>query len=268
MLGLIGASQADRVEMAMTYSDSDGLIRRRSGWMIPLGVFLVTFVLSALLLIYYLAPSAPNFLEEQVSPTSRTDLVALRVHGLKLWIPANYLQYASSRRGGAFKDVAMFALLPDLSGWSDDDAPSFSGNTADSPVVYLLIREERLNLTEADRLARIYMAHVADNKGTAGPFGLTQYAFRDDTGYRNEDLFVGQTPTGPQLLRCVRFSPRVPSPSCLRDTPIAHDVALSYRFKRAHLAEWRQIGQAIGRLVARFKEEPRENALQGEQRRR
>jgi hypothetical protein len=268
MLGLAGATQADRVEMAMTYSDSDGLIRKRSGWMIPLGVFLVTLALSALLLIYYLAPSAPNFLEEQVSPTSRSDLVALRVHGLKLWIPANYLQYASNRRGGAFKDVSMFALLPDLAGWSDRAAATFSGNTADSPVVYLLIRDEKLNLTEADRLARIYMAYVADSKGKAGPFGLTQYTFRDDTGYRNEDLFVGQTPTGPQLLRCVRFSPRVPSPSCLRDTPIAHNVALSYRFKRAHLAEWRQIGQAIGHLIVRFKEEPGENSSQSEQWRR
>jgi hypothetical protein len=265
MLGLIGASQADRAEMAMTYSDSDGIIRKRSGWMIPLGVFLVTLVLSALLLIYYLAPSAPNFLEEQASPTARTDLVALRVHGLKLWIPANYLQYASSRRGGAFKDVSMFALLPDLAGWSDDAASTFAGNTADSPVVYILIRDERLNLPEADRFSRIYLAYVANKKGTAGPFGLTQYAFRDDTGYRNEDLFVGQTSTGPQLLRCVRFSPRVPNPSCLRDTPIAHNVALSYRFKRAYLGQWREIGQAIGQLVARFKEEPHENSPQGDQ---
>lgn len=256
MLGLGDASQWDRVEMTMTYPDSDGIIRKRSGWMIPLGVFLVTLVLSALLLIYYLAPSAPNFLEEQVSPTSRTDLVALRVHGLKLWIPANYLQYASTRRGGPFKDVSMFARLPELTGWSDRDAATFSGNAADSPIVYLLIRDERLNLTEADRLSRIYLAYVADNKGKAGPFGLTQYTFRDDTGYRNEDLFVGQTPTGPQLLRCVRFSPRVPSPSCLRDTPIAHNVALSYRFKRAYLARWRDIGRAIGLLVVRFKEEP------------
>jgi hypothetical protein len=243
----------------MTYSDSDGTPQKRSGWMIPLGVFLVTLVLSALVLIFYLAPSAPNFLEEQVSPTSRTSLIAMRVHGLKLWIPANYLQYESSRRGGAFKDVSMFALLPSLAGWSNEDAPTFSSNAADSPVVYLLIRDERLNLTEADRLSRIYLAYVADNKGKVGPFGLTQYTFRDDTGYRNEDLFVGQTPTGPQLLRCVRFSPRVPSPSCLRDTPIAHNVALSYRFKRTYLAQWREIGQSIGQLVVRFKREPTES---------
>jgi hypothetical protein len=241
----------------MTYSDTDGTIRKRSGWMIPLGVFLVTLGLSALLLLYYLAPSAPNFLEEQVSPTARTEIVALRVHGLKLWIPANYLQYESGRRGGAQKDIAMFALLPDMSGWSNALASTFASNTADSPVVYLLIRDERLNLTEADRLARIYLAYVTDTKGKVGPFGLTQYAFRDDTGYRSEDLFVGQTPNGPELLRCVRFSPQIPSPGCLRDTPIAHNVALSYRFKRAHLSQWLEIGKSIGSLVVTFKREPK-----------
>jgi hypothetical protein len=242
----------------MTYSDTESTIRKRSGWVIPLGVFLITFVLSALILLYYLAPTTRNFLDEQVSPTSRADLIALRVHGLKLWIPANYLQYESSRHGGAQKDIALFALLPDAAGWSSRLASAFSDNTADSAVVYLLLRDERLNLTEADRLSRIYLAYVTDPKGKPGPFGLTEFTFRDDTGYRNEDLFVGSTPTGPMLLRCARFSPTVSSPGCMRDTPIAHNVALSYRFKRAHLAQWREIGKVVGGLIAGFKTRPKE----------
>ncbi len=94
----------------MTYSDTDGTIRKRSGWLIPLAVFLVTFAFSAMFLLFYLAPSAPSFLTEQIAPTSRSDLIALRVHGLKLWIPANYLEFESARQGGARKDIALFAL--------------------------------------------------------------------------------------------------------------------------------------------------------------
>ena len=244
----------------MTYSDTDGTIRKRSGWLIPLGVFLVTAALSALVLLFYLAPSAPNFLEEQVSPTSRGDIVPLRVHGLKLWIPANYLQYESARQGGARKDLALFAILPDMSGWSNWEATTFTGNTPDSPVVYLLIRDESLNLTEADRLSRIYMAYVTNQQGAPGPFGLTQYTFREDSGYRREDLFVGQSANGPIVLRCVRFSPEVPSPSCLRDMPIAHSVALSYRFKREHLGRWREISEGIGKLIVSFKTQPKTQA--------
>ncbi len=244
----------------MTYSDTDGTIRKRSGWLIPLGVFLVTAVLSALFLLFYLAPTAPNFLEEQVAPTSRTDLIALRVHGLHLWIPANYLQFESNRQGGAFKDLALFAILPDMAGWSNWEASTFTGNTPDSPIVYLLIRDEALNLPEADRLSRIYMAYVTNPRGAPGPFGLTQYTFRDNSGYGREDLFVGQTPTGPVVLRCVRFSADVPSPSCLRDLPIAHAVALSYRFKREHLARWREIGDSIEKLIVTFKTKPKTQA--------
>jgi hypothetical protein len=244
----------------MSYSDTDGTIRRRSGWLLPLGVFLVTAALSALVLIFYLLPSAPSFSTEQVSPTSKADLIALRVHGLKLWIPANYLQFDSARQGGARKDLALFALLPDMAGWSNWESSTFTENAPDSPVIYLLIREDKLNLTEADRLARIYMAYVTDPKGKPGPFGLTQYSFREDSGYRREDLFVGQTATGPVVLRCVRLSPEVPSPSCLRDEPVAHQVSLSYRFKREHLARWREIGDSVERLLATFKTPPKQQA--------
>ena len=48
---------------------------------------------------------------EQPAPTSESNLVALRVHGLKLWIPANYIQFDSVRQGGARKDVAP-AMIP------------------------------------------------------------------------------------------------------------------------------------------------------------
>jgi hypothetical protein len=44
----------------------------------------------------------------------------------------------------------------------------------------------------------------------------------------------------------------------MRDTPIAHNVALSYRFKRAHLAQWREIGKVVGGLIAGFKTRPKE----------
>ncbi len=147
-----------------------------------------------------------------------------------------------------------------MSGWSNWEAATFTGNAPDSPVVYMLIRDESLNLSEADRLNRIYLAYVTNPRGVPGPFGLTQYTFREDSGYRREDLFVGQTDSGPVVLRCVRFSQEVSSPSCLRDMPIGNKVALSYRFKREHLARWREIGDGIAKLLATFKTPPKPQA--------
>ena len=236
--------------------DADDTVRRRSGWLIPLGVFVVTLALSAMFLLFYLAPTPPPLFSEQVSPTSSTEIVSLEVNGLKLWVPANYFEFDSARRGGTHREVALFAKLPTLTGWSNWDAQSFDDNASNSRIVYLLIRDERLNLSEAERLRRVYLAYVADPKGKPGPFGLTQYAFLPDSGYRGEDLFVGETPNGPAVLRCVRYGPDVPSPSCLRDIRLARGVALSYRFKRAQLKHWRDIGDGVDKLMALFQKPP------------
>src|ERR1700685_3938416 len=98
---------------------SSGTVRQRSGWLIPVAVFVVTAALSALFLLYYLAPAPNSFIEEHPSPTARVDPIPLSVDGMKLVIPANYILYASARQGGARKEVALAAKLPDFHGYSD-----------------------------------------------------------------------------------------------------------------------------------------------------
>jgi hypothetical protein len=233
-------------------TDDDETVRKRSGWWLPLGVFAVTFILSAMFLLLYLAPTAPSLFEEQVVPTSRSDVIALSVHGRPFHIPANYLLFASARQGGERSEIALFALLPEMNGWSNWNADNFSSNAPDSRAVFLTIRKERVGLTEAARLKRVYLGYAADPRGTEGPYGLRQFTFRADSGYHDEDLYVGETEKGPVVLRCVRFSHDVPSPGCLRDMLIAPGVSLSYRFKRSHLAQWQEIGANTDKLIASF----------------
>lgn len=233
--------------------DTEEDVKQRSGWLIPLAVFVVTAGLSALFLLYYLVPAPTSFIQEHAAPTTRTDKVAITINGAKFAIPANYIIFARTRQGGTLKEAQLFTLLPDFKGYSTADASSFSGNAADSPVIFLLLREEQFKISEAERLQRIYMTYVADPAGKPGPFGLTQYVFRDDSGYSGEDLFVGQLNGKPVVLRCVRFSPQVPSPSCLRDLRIGSGVTLSYRFKRANLGRWQEIAQGVDKLVRSFR---------------
>jgi hypothetical protein len=237
--------------------DDPARVSRHSGWLIPLGVFLITALLSAALLLYYLRPPPAKFRTEQMMPTIARTIVPLRVHGHKFFVPANYIEFGQAREGGPLGELALFARLPQMSGYSSADAAVFTSNAMDSPIVYILIREDKNMLGAADRLDKIYMPYIADPKGAPGPFGLTRYDFRDDSGYRRNDLFVGETPDGPLMLLCVRFSPEVSSPSCLAiDQPFAHDVTLSWRFKRAHLARWREISDNVESLVRRFEKDP------------
>jgi hypothetical protein len=92
----------------------DETVKQRSGWLIPIAVFVVTTVLSAVILLLYLAPTPASFIEEHPSPTSRADPIDLSVNGLALKIPANYIIYSSARQGGPRKDVALFTTFPGL----------------------------------------------------------------------------------------------------------------------------------------------------------
>ena len=119
-------------------------------------------------------------------------------------------------------------------------------------MLHLLIRGDTNSLDPASRLARIYMPYIVDPKGEAGPFGLTRYGFRADSGYGRDDLLVAAG--APMLLLlCERPAQDLPSPNCLAiDRPIARNVNLSYRFKRSQLARWQEINDGVGKLVAGF----------------
>ena len=243
---------ATLIRMNRRGGQGDEDVRQHSGWLIPLMVFVVTAGLSALFLLFYLAPNPTSFIQQHTAPTTMTDPVSLKVDDQAFVIPANYIAYSDARQGGTRKDVALFAVLPDFSGYSAADSEAFADHSAQSPVVYMLIREEHLNLPENERLKRIYMNYVANPEGAPGPFGLTQYTFRDDNGYRGEDMFVGGTADKPVVMRCWRFTSDLSSPDCLRDHRLSRGVAITYRFKRANLGQWREIAEGVGSLVGRF----------------
>jgi hypothetical protein len=228
----------------------EGEFHQHSGWLVPLGLFGVIVALCGFFLLYYLRPPPAPFRDSR--PTAAATMVDLSVRGLALHIPARFIETKAARSGGDHDVVPLFAAMPDMRGYSDAEEVLFAGNAADSPVVHLLIRADTNGLDTQTRLARIYMPYIAEPKGELAPFGLTRYSFRADSGYGRSDLYVGIG--GGPLLLCERPAQDLPSPNCLAiDRPIAQGVNLSYRFKRAHLARWQEIGAGINRLVSGFR---------------
>ena len=229
----------------------EGEIHQHSGWLIPLAVMVVVALLCAALLLYYMRPFA---LSRNAAPfrDNRANGVAIPVNlaGLALSIPRRYIEPGAARGGKNM--VALVAALPDLRGFSEDDAQLFADNAPDSPLVHLLIRADRGSLDASQRLQRIYMPYIANSAGEKGPFGLTHYVFRPGSGYARDDLYAGDR--GDLLLLCEKPAQDLPSPNCLAiDQPIAHGVSLSYRFKRTQLSSWREIDDGATRLVAKFR---------------
>ncbi|HEY4264987.1 MAG TPA: hypothetical protein VGM72_06690 [Micropepsaceae bacterium] len=238
--------------MSRSRDEFGGPAQQHSGWLIPLVVFFVTAFLSALLLVYYFGPAPPGLAQEQPAPTDATRMIALSVGTMGLRIPANYIAMASARRGGVLNELALIATLPDLQGYTLDAAPDLTANSPDSRVVNIMLESGKRVLPEQERLDRIYFVQMDDAKGKPGPYDLRQYAFRADSGYHDQDLFVGATDAGPAVFLCTKLAADVVSPSCMRDLPFGDGLSLSYRFKRGHLGEWRRIDKNMRVRIAAF----------------
>jgi hypothetical protein len=227
----------------------EGEIHQHSGWLIPLTVLVVVVLLCAALFLYYMRPfaigrAAAPFRDNRAS----TVAIPVTVGGMALSIPRRYL---APGRGGK-NMVALVAALPDMRGFSEDDAQLFANNAPDSPLVHLLIRADRNGLEAKDRLQRIYMPYIANPGGEKSVFGLTHYAFRPGSGYSRDDLYAADGSN--LLLLCEQPGQNLLSPNCLAiDQPIAPEVSLSYRFKRAQLSSWRAINDGANRLIAKFR---------------
>ena len=233
----------------MSHVDQKEDIHRHSGWVIPVAFLFAILLLSGLFLGWYLrpGPKAPT------APTDQATLVELNLGTQAFAIPANYIQNRAARSGGTQTSVSLAALFPSWHGYSDAEAKLFAGNAPDSPVIRLSLRGDAHPLESHDRLARIYQPYILDPKGTQGPFGLTQYGFGQNSGYEHQDLFAGEDKTRLLLFLCEQPAPELASPNCLvTDQPLGNSVSLSWRFKRAYLARWRELSGGVSTLMARF----------------
>ena len=225
-------------------------IHRHSGWLIPAAFFSAILLLSGMFLGWYLRPGP----KAPAAPTGQLTLVQVTVRGTQFTIPANYIESSAARAGGEMDSLALAVLFPSWQGYSEGQARLFTGNAPDSPVIHLSLRGDPNDLDERARLERIYMPYITDQKGVAGPFGLTQYAFAKDSGYERDDLFAGENAKGLVLLLCERSSAELPSPNCLAiDRPLAKNLSFSYRFKRAYLAHWLEMSAGVDVLIAKFR---------------
>ena len=228
-----------------------GPARERSAWLIPLAVFIVTATLTAAFLAYYLFGS--RFLgPETPAPTDSAEIVALSIGGTGFHIPANYIVFASQRQGGPLETLDMVALLPDLQGYTIDAAEKFSSDQPDSAVLNLSLAGDRVAMTEGEKLERIYMPHVTNPEGAAGPFGLTEYAFSAESGYGDEVLFVSFSSNRPILFLCVQDSAGYNAPTCQSTISFGSGLSLTYRFKRLHLERWNDIDAGVRALLGAF----------------
>jgi len=223
----------------------------RPPWLIPVLVATGVVVFAAIFLWYYVGPTTEEILGLAPEATDNPADVLISIDDVQMAVPAHYTRFAAARQGGAKERVDLHALLPELDPFTERRREDFDRSDSQSPVLHMRIEESSAVLAAQSRLELVYLPAVTNRDGEPGPHGLRHYVFRSETGFDGQDMYVGSGPAGaPAILICARDEPLL---WCRREILLSDNVVLRYRYKRAHLADWKTIDNQVIALIASFR---------------
>ena len=232
-------------------------IKEESSWRYPIGIFLATLVLCAIFLYYYVGPSVDEFKGDLPSPAITEESVSIEIGGSVFAPAANYTVYPRARRGGVRDEVSLYALWPNMSGYTPSHRKEFVENDPQTRRINMVLSKRTTPITEAERLETLYLPNTIDRRGVRTPYQLTKFAFAErranvpTNGYADTELFVGADEKEDLVVMfCFKERSDIPSPECWRTYEYSPTVSVSYRFKRPYLPEWRAIDAEVRSYVA------------------
>lgn len=239
--------------MARQKQSGGELVHERPAWILPVLVALAVLTLSSVFLYYYFGPTPAEILGRDPRASALTRRIEAVVGGTRFLIPENYTRYPAQRTGGAQSEISMHTLLPDFAPYTPERDHEFADNSAESATLYFTLHGAKNLLPAERRLKEIYSKYLVSEKPEKDATGLEKFSFRQDSGYRDQDLLVGENSDGRLvLLICERQTALNASPNCTRTLLLSQNLALTYRYKRAHLAQWQRTDELMIRLVASF----------------
>lgn len=231
-----------------------GEVHAHSSWILPAVLLVIAAGIAIGIFVYLTGPTVDEIQGNLPAPTSSSNTADIRVDGARFRIPANYTKFRRSRYNGDQDDVPMHALLPGMSPWAAGDAAAFASNAPNARVIHFTLAMDRAPLTYQQKFERGIKPLAQVPEGEQGPFGLTQFKFGPGTGYEKTEWFTAKLEDGSELVMRCDASPNPDfGSSCMRVTRLRGNVGLTYKFKRAHLAQWQKIEADMMALVESFR---------------
>jgi hypothetical protein len=190
------------------------LIRQWPAWILPALAVLAVATFSGVFLYHYFGPTPEEFLGRAPRASAGTHKIEAIIGGVHFLIPENYTRYRAQRVGGSQPEIAMYALLPDFAPYSSEQQAEFADNSSDARAVFFTLHAAESALPAERRLKDIYARYFSSPTPEKGEDGLEKFSFRADSGYKDQDLFVGIDGNGRLfLLMCQQKIPTIESPN-------------------------------------------------------
>ena len=222
------------------------VMRRRRGpnpLAAPLLVFAAVIVFAACYVAYVLWPRWPEAPVALDAPS-----LPIVVAGAAFNIEPAAIRVAVQRRPGAQERVDLDYLWPSLSPPDPARKPTLEALNARDRL-FVTIASGATTLPIAERVKTIYPRYLAPH-AAAGPPGLSQRAFRDETAYAGEELVYDTQAPEHFFARCSRHGVNNAG-MCLLERRLG-EADLTFRFPREWLADWRSVAAAVDKLMARL----------------
>jgi hypothetical protein len=181
-------------------------------------------------------------------PASAPSRLPVSVGATLFNVPTSAIRRKIQRHSGPQERVDLSFLFPSL---EPPAAPKHvSADTVEKvqPIdrIFVSITAHHDTLAPDTRVGTIYPRYL-EQASTLLEGGLTMRAFRDGSPYANEDLFSASAPGF--SARCMRDG--VTPGMCLSERRVA-GADLTFRFPRRWLVQWRDVANAINRLMAQM----------------
>jgi hypothetical protein len=226
--------------LASARRPSEGLL------LLPVAIFIAVAFLALGYVAHILWPRWPEAPVAADAPA-----LPIVVAGVLFNIPPAAIRVPVQRRAGVQERLDLVYLWPTLTP-PDPQAR----RTLDSPLltgdrIFVTVAASGGTLSPGERLKLIYPRYM-QAPAMLGPEGLTFATFQETSPYRGEDLVYDAAATDRFLARCTRNGKGPTRGSCLVERRLG-EADITVRFPSDWITNWRQVADAIDRLVAQMR---------------
>jgi hypothetical protein len=165
-------------------------------------------------------------------------------------VPPAAIRLATQRHAGPQERLDLAFLWPSLNPPDPAAKPTLNEEPNALDRLFVTIAPADATVPPAERINTIFRRYLADERFES-PDGLTIMSFRDGAPYQGEDLYLDAAAPERFITRCTRPGAGAGSTPgmCLYEQRIG-SAAVTLRFPREWLSDWRGLVRAIERLIA------------------